>query len=43
MNNDIPFGEKVIVFGGDFKQCLPVIKFGDIVDSVECSVKRVSL
>ena len=25
-NFDIPFGNKIIVFGGDFRQTLPVVK-----------------
>ena len=23
-NPHLPFGEKIVVFGGDFRQCLPV-------------------
>jgi ATP-dependent DNA helicase PIF1 len=25
-NEDLPFGEKIIVFGGDFRQTLPVVQ-----------------
>jgi ATP-dependent DNA helicase PIF1 len=25
-NEDLPFGEKIIVFGGDFRQTLPVVR-----------------
>ncbi|XP_077128631.1 uncharacterized protein LOC143784336 isoform X1 [Ranitomeya variabilis] len=34
-----PFGGKVIVFGGDFRQCLPVIPHGTRTDVVESCIK----
>ncbi|XP_076945953.1 uncharacterized protein LOC143617210 [Bidens hawaiensis] len=40
MNNERPFGEKVVVFGGDFRQTLPVIQGGtrqEIVNASLCS------
>ena len=38
---DIPFGGKVIVFGGDFRQILPVIRHGTEADVV-CVSNRLS-
>lgn len=29
---DLPFGEKVIVFGGDFRQIQPVVRHGPQAD-----------
>ncbi|XP_076888523.1 uncharacterized protein LOC143538971 [Bidens hawaiensis] len=40
MNNERPFGGKVVVFCGDFRQTLPVIQGGtrqEIVDASLCS------
>ncbi|XP_065663191.1 ATP-dependent DNA helicase pif1-like [Hydra vulgaris] len=41
-NNSIPFGGKIILFGGDFRQILPVVKReqpAEIVEScIECSL-----
>ena len=34
---DIPFGNKIIVFGGDFRQILPVVKKGTQIDIVNAS------
>lgn len=35
-----PFGGKVILLGGDFRQVLPVIKHGGQADIIESSLKR---
>ena len=37
---DLPFGNKIIVFGGDFRQILPVIRKGSRNDIVNSSLKR---
>lgn len=37
---DKPFGGKVIVFGGDFRQILPVVRHGNRVDVVNASIKQ---
>ncbi|XP_076881484.1 uncharacterized protein LOC143529608 [Bidens hawaiensis] len=40
MNCERPFGEKVVVFGGDFRQTLPIVQGGtrhDIVNASLCS------
>ena len=39
-NFDIPFGNKIIVFGGDFRQTLPVVKNGTRYDIVNASFNR---
>ena len=39
-NENIPFGGKILVFGGDFRQILPVIKHGSRVDIVNASIKK---
>lgn len=39
MNNQLPFGGKVFVVGGDFRQTLPVIKGGGERASIEICVK----
>ncbi|UYV67510.1 hypothetical protein LAZ67_5001019 [Cordylochernes scorpioides] len=36
----IPFGGKVIVFGGDFRQCLPVIPNGTRTEIVDSCIKQ---
>ncbi|XP_065684585.1 uncharacterized protein LOC100202287 [Hydra vulgaris] len=38
-NNNFPFGEKVICFGGDFRQILPVEKRGRPAEVVESCIK----
>jgi hypothetical protein len=40
MGTDIPFGGKIIVFGGDFRQVLPVVLHGSEADIVDASLKR---
>lgn len=35
MRNQNPFGGKVVIVGGDFRQCLPVIPRGDRTVIVE--------
>jgi len=39
MRDNRPFGGKVVVLGGDFRQCLPVVKRGDRVAVVKASIK----
>ncbi|CAO4373342.1 unnamed protein product [Caenorhabditis nigoni] len=39
MENDIPFGGKVIILGGDFRQVLPVIRRGTRKDQVDGCIK----
>ncbi|XP_047124872.1 uncharacterized protein LOC124806981 [Hydra vulgaris] len=38
-NNRFPFGGKVILMGGDFRQILPVVKRGQPADIVEACIK----
>ena len=38
MNNDLPFCGKVIVFGGDFRQVLPVVRKGSRPEIVNASL-----
>ena len=40
MNSNAIFGGKVIVFGGDFRQILPVVQRGSRGETVEASLKR---
>jgi PIF1-like helicase len=35
-----PFGYKVLLLGGDFRQCLPVVRHGDRVQVVESTIKK---
>ena len=37
---DLPFGGKVIVFGGDFRQILPVVRHGTQADVVSACLNR---
>lgn len=39
MRNDVPFGGKVFVVGGDFRQTLPIVKGGTERSSIEYCVK----
>ncbi|XP_019156692.1 PREDICTED: uncharacterized protein LOC109153274 [Ipomoea nil] len=39
-NNDTIFGGKVVVFGGDFRQTLPVIRSGSRQDFIEASLVK---
>lgn len=41
--NDLPFGGKVVLLGGDFRQCLPVMNNGGRVDIVMACVKQSNL
>ena len=38
-----PFGGKVVVFGGDYRQCLPIVPRGSRAATVAASFKRCSL
>ena len=40
MECEEPFGGKVVLFGGDFRQVLPVIRHGRQADIVESNLKR---
>ncbi len=35
----IPFGGKIVIFGGDFRQCLPVVIRGHRADIINSSIK----
>ncbi|KAG2598851.1 hypothetical protein PVAP13_5KG402021 [Panicum virgatum] len=37
---DLPFGGKTVVFGGDFRQVLPVVKKGSRAQIVDASLRR---
>jgi len=37
---DLPFGGKVVVFGGDFRQCLPVVSRGSRATIVSAALSR---
>jgi hypothetical protein len=37
---DIPFGNKLFLIGGDFRQTLPIVKHGSRVKTVQTSIKR---
>jgi ATP-dependent DNA helicase PIF1 len=43
MQNDRPFGGKVIVIGGDFRQTLPVVARGKQTDVIEMCIKSSDL
>ena len=40
MKNNLPYGNKVVVLGGDFRQCLPFVKNGNRVKVVETIIKN---
>lgn len=42
-NEHPPFGGKVVVFGGDFRQVLPVVPRGDQIDQINASLTRSAL
>ena len=42
-SNDLPFGGKVIAFGGDFRQILPIIRRGSRAEVVSACLNRSSL
>ena len=39
-NRNQPFGNKVLLLGGDFRQCLPVVRHGDRVQVIESTIKN---
>ncbi|GJE90163.1 ATP-dependent DNA helicase PIF1 [Phanerochaete sordida] len=43
MDNDLPFGGKVFVLLGDFRQTCPVVRHGSRADVVDASIKSSSL
>ena len=43
MQNNLPFGGKIILIGGDFRQLLPVLKGGTRPETVNLSIKFSSL
>jgi hypothetical protein len=38
MKNDLPYGGKVLLLGGDFRQYLPVVKHGNRVQATESAI-----
>lgn len=40
MNNNLPFGGKIVLLGGDFKQLLSVLKGGNHNEIIDLSIKR---
>ena len=43
MGNELPFGGKSVVIGGDFRQCLPVVVRGGRAQTVAASLKKSTL
>ena len=42
-NNNLPFGGKIILFGGDFRQVLPIIRNGRPAEILEICLKNANL
>ena len=40
MQNTVPFGGKIVVLGGDFRQILPIVERGSRVDIVNACLKK---
>ena len=40
MGTEKPFGDKVIVLSGDFRQCLPVIPHSSILEITNAALQR---
>ena len=40
MGIDLPFGGKVMVFGGDFRQVLPIVRRGNRAQAVNAALSR---
>ncbi|KAK9679576.1 PIF1-like helicase [Popillia japonica] len=38
-DNDRPFGGKVVIIGGDFKQCLPIVQDGNRATVIQACIK----
>ncbi|KAK9680424.1 PIF1-like helicase [Popillia japonica] len=38
-DNDRPFGGKVVIIGGDFKQCLPIVQNGNRAAVIQACIK----
>ncbi|KAK9679464.1 PIF1-like helicase [Popillia japonica] len=38
-DNDRPFGGKVVIIGGDFKQCLPIVQDGNRAAVIQACIK----
>ncbi|EGT30965.1 hypothetical protein CAEBREN_12265 [Caenorhabditis brenneri] len=43
MENKLPFGGKIVILGGDFRQVLPVVRRGSRSDQIDGCLKRSSL
>nr|CAD2174879.1 unnamed protein product [Meloidogyne enterolobii] len=40
MNNQMPFGGKIFVLSGDFRQCLPIKEFGTRSEIIDLLIKN---
>ena len=38
MSNDVPFGGKVFILSGDFRQTCPIVRYGEREDIIEASI-----